>query len=165
MKIAVTNHAVNRYLERVEGAKGFYRESIRHEIRLIVENGFREGLVRPHPQGNGKRIIPFQSGGSVLFLSIGCNFTSIESDLAVISVLYEHEMTEGKVGMGVTLGDLFPGLKREEVTKSPPQYVMFVGDAETTIEQYKLQDEAELRSLLDSRRPRYEDVSLYRLIE
>ena len=49
MRIAVTTHAVDRFIERVEGAGGFHRESIREQIRRIVEDGFALGVVKDHP--------------------------------------------------------------------------------------------------------------------
>ena len=107
MRVAVTDHAVDRFIDRVAGAKGFMRESVRQIIRKLVEDGFTEQQVRPHPLDKSRRVIPFKSGESILFLSLGPNTTSFkDAEVAVISVLFEHEVTEGKVGMNVKLEDV-----------------------------------------------------------
>lgn len=166
MNISVTNHAVDRYLERVESAKGFYRESVREQVRRIVEDGFSEGAVRPHPQDPNKRIIPFRSGPSILYLSIGPDTTGRGGDLSVISVLYEHEITTGKAGMGVTLGDLFPSELSRQVKKLQPKYILLVGDTvEDWTERYWCKDEEELRRIIETRKPRVDEVAIYQLIE
>lgn len=164
MKLAITNHAVDRYAERVEGAKGFFRESVREQIRKIVEDGFAEGLVREHPLDRKRRIIPFRSGGDVLYLSLGPNKTDREADIAVVSVLFEKELSEGKTGVGVTLGDLFPEATLIPLPKKP-RYVMFIGDPEITIEKYVALDEIALRALVNQRRPKPEETSIYQLID
>lgn len=169
MKISVTNHAVDRYLERVEGAKGFYRESVRDQIRKLVEDGFQEGAVRPHPEDPVKRIIPFKSGESTLFLSIGPDTTGRDGDLSVISVLYEHEATPGKMGLSVTLGDIVRLLDERLPKLDPnpkhPRYILFVGPVETTMERYTFKDEEELRYIIRTRKPKVDEVAIYQLIE
>lgn len=165
MKIAVTHHAVDRYLERVEGAKGFHRESVRDQIRTIVEEGFELGFVRDHPLDPDRRVIPFRSGETLLFLSIGPNTTSFEADLAVIGVLYEKELSYGKVGLGLRLGDLFPEVQDKPLQEKKPQYLLLIGPTETTVERYFLKDEAALREIVERRTPKVEDVTIYRLIE
>lgn len=175
MKIAVTSHAVDRYRERVEGAKGFNDESLREIIRDIVRKGFDMGMVRPHTTEKSRRIIPFQSGDSVLYLSIGNNTTNYPADLAVIGVLYEKEVTPGKVTMGVTLGDVLPELKnakrRIEVGEegnnrgTTPRFLLFIGPVDKTIDQYRAANVQELRRILHTRKPKPEEVSIYQLIE
>jgi hypothetical protein len=165
MNISVTNHAVDRYLERVESAKGFYRESVREQVRRIVEDGFTEGAVRPHPQDSNKRIIPFRSGPSILYLSIGPDTTGRGGDLSVISVLFEHEVTTGKVGIGLTLGDLFPQLELKAAPPQHPRYLLFIGPVATTAERYVFKDEEELRRIIDTRKPKVDEVAIYMLIE
>ena len=127
MKTAVTNHAVDRYRDRVDGAKGFDRESIRESIREIVADGFKAKVVRDHPTERDRRVIPFKSGESILFLSIGPNNTTFEADLAVISVLFEHELTEGRKGGFGTLEEVAPQLKDMRVEEKWPPLIVFVG--------------------------------------
>lgn len=103
--IAVTNHAVDRYRERVDGAKVLDKESARSIIRKLVEEGFTTGSVSENPHYRGRMMVPFVSGKSVLYLSIGDNNTSHDGELAVIGVLYEHETTGGKIGTGATIED------------------------------------------------------------
>lgn len=165
MRIAVTDHAVERFMERVEGAKGFYRESVRQQVRKIVADGFREGVVRPHPFEHGRRIIPFQSGDSVLYLSLAPNDTKFKADVAVIGVLFWSEVSPGQSGIKVTLGDLFPNIGEKIARVRPPQYIIRIGLEENSIEEYRLKDETALRELVLRRKPRYDEVALYRLIE
>jgi hypothetical protein len=165
MKVAVTNHAVDRYLERVDGARGFHRESVRDQIRRIVEEGFDLGFVRDHPLDSDRRVIPFRSGDTLLFLSIGPNTTSYEADLAVIGVLYEKELSYGKVGMGLRLGDLFPELQDRPLQEKKPQYLLLVGPVESTIERYFVASESDLREIVNTRKPKVEEVTIYQLIE
>jgi len=165
MRIAVTKHAVDRFRERVEGAKGFQEESIRRQVRKIVEDGLRLGVVQDHPLVANRRVVPFKSGETVLFLSIGPNTTDYEAETAVIGVLFEKEVSEGKVGMGIKLGDLFPALQGLQVGEKKPRFIMFVGPTATTVEKYYLWDEKELREVLRTRAPKHDEVSLYGLID
>lgn len=157
MRVAVTEHAVDRYIDRVEGSKGFMRESIREIIRSIVEDGFKEHAVLPHPQESERRIIPFKSGESVLFLSLGPNTTSFkDAEVAVISVLFEHEVSAGKIGMGVTLGDVMDSLSRLTVAKKVPQFVVRIG-----LEEYSVMTEEDLQFFLEEKKG--QDVQVYEL--
>jgi hypothetical protein len=165
MKIAVTNHAVDRYRERVSGADGFQKESIRAEIRHIVNEGLEHGLVREHPLDHERRIIPFRSAESVLFLSIGPNTTDYEADLAVIGVLYEKEVSTGKIGLGVQLGDIYPELKKVKVTSDSPKFLLFIGPVKETIDRYYANDVEELRQTLDHRKPEPHRTTIYMKIE
>jgi hypothetical protein len=164
MKIAVTNHAVDRFAERARGVKGFERDSIRTMVRQIVEDGFKENVVRDHPQYKDRRIIPFRSGESILYLSIGKNTTSFPGDVAVIGVLYEHEMTLGQIGIGTTLGDKFPDLKDIPTDNFHPKYRVFVGSGDT-IESYSFNEKKEVRELLSKRQVPMSEVAIYRLVE
>lgn len=141
MKIAVTNHAVDRYIDRVKGAKGFEREAVRDSIRKIVEDGFAEGMVQPHPLEEDRRVVPFKSGESILYLSLGPNTTTYkEADLAVISVLYEHELTPGKVGLDITLEDVASDIRKVKTSRIVPQFIVVVDDYIETkvIDEYAL---------------------------
>lgn len=160
MRTAVTNHAVDRYRDRVDGAKGFERESIRDRIREIVEEGFKEKAVRDHPTEQDRRIIPFKSGESILFLSVGPNTTSFEAELAVISVLYEHELTEGRKGGFGTLEEVAPQLKVLKIDAKYPSLVVFVGDP-GTVEWYPFNSQQEIQEWSKTRKPGF--MAIYSL--
>lgn len=157
MKIAVTNHAVDRYRERVPGAADLEDESVRDVIRDRIEAAFRAGMVKDHPTEAQRRIIPFKAGDSMLYFSIGPNTTKILADFAVIGVLYEKEL--GRVGMGVTLETVAPGLRKmTPAAPAPPEYIVRIG-----IESYDARDDDELQKLLRRRNPNPRDVLLYEL--
>lgn len=158
MRAAVTNHAVDRYRDRVGGAKGFNRESIRERIREIVEEGFRENAVRDHPTEKDRRIIPFKSGESILYLSIGHNNTTFEADLAVISVLYERELTGGVKGGFGTLEEVAPQLKEMKIEERWPSIIVLVGEPDS-IEWYKFSSREELQTWAQQRKP--ERIAVY----
>jgi hypothetical protein len=165
MKIAVTSHAVDRYLERVTGAEGFHRESVRDQIRVIVEQGFEFGLVRDHPLVPNRRMIPFISGKNILFLSIGPNTTDFEADLAVIGVLFEKEVSGGKVSMGVQLGDLYPKLRNGYEARTNPRFLIFVGPVQETVDRYYANSDDEVRDILKHREPKCDETTIYQLVE
>lgn len=104
--IAITNHAVERFRERVDGAKNLSKESIRNMIDRIYGLGLAHGAVFKHPSFTNRRMVPFMSGKSTLYLSIGLNDTKFNADLAIIGVLFESEYTEGKATLGVKLEEL-----------------------------------------------------------
>jgi hypothetical protein len=168
MKIAVTDHAVDRYRERVQGAENLEDESVRDVIREKVQQGFKEGLVRPHPTEVERRVIPFKAGPSVLYFAVGPNKTSFPADWAVISVLYDKEVG-GKKEIDVTVGDVAPSLKGFKIDPpKPPRYLIVIGPSphigdvtQTIIEQYQVKDEQELEALLDRRRPTLDEVFVY----
>lgn len=162
MKTAVTNHAVDRYRDRVDGAKGFDRESIRDSIREIVEEGFREKAVRDHPTEEDRRIIPFKSGESILFLSIGPNNTTFDADIAVISVLFEHELTEGQKGGFGTMEDVSPVLKEMKIGPRWDGYIVCVGTP-GTIEQYPFTTKESLDKWMNEKKPK--NFAVYELVE
>lgn len=165
MKIAVTNHAVDRYMERVDGAKGFARESVRSIIRKLVEDGFQEGAVRDHPFDTARRIVPFASGATILYLSIGPNITTYEADLAVIGVLFEKEVTNGKQWLGAKVGDLeLPADLGERTKETAPKYTVFIG-SEPTIEFYRRNTLPEIDELVEKRGADRSQVRIYKLIE
>jgi hypothetical protein len=164
MKIAVTNHAVERYLERVEGAKGFEREPVRQIIRDLVDRGFAEGAVRDHPYDPARRIVPFKSGKSIMYLSIGPNLTNYEADVAVIGVLFERELTGGKQSLGVQLGDVAPALASMTVREPAPKFVVFIGKW-PTIEYYGKDTLKEIDDLVSERGVERNLVRIYKIIE
>lgn len=159
-RVAVTNHAVDRYQERVDGAKDFDKESVRSIIRDLVAQGFESGTVLPHPTEAERRIIPFKSGASVLYLSIGPNTTTFEAEFAVIGVLFEKEVTMGKIEMGITLEDVASeALSKVKPTKrSPPAWIVFVGEGD--VEMYEARTLEEVLDLLADRK---EYLRVYRL--
>lgn len=163
MNIAVTNHAVDRYLDRVEGAKGFARESVRTVIRKLVEDGFSESAVRDHPYDPVRRIVPFQSGKQVLYLSIGPNITNYEADLAVIGVLFEKEVTGGQ-RLGATLRDITHLDIKVPVKETAPKYTVFIG-VEPSIEFYRRDTLAEIDELVEGRGIDRSLIRIYKLIE
>lgn len=148
MNVAVTDHAVGRYKQRVQGATDLERESVRGIIRSIVETAFKEGQVRNHPTSQSKRVAPFQSGGSTLYLSLGPNKTRIPGELAVVSVLFEKEL--GKVGLGVTLGDVTDVVVQVD-RKPPPRFVLLVGA--DGLEKYVFWEADKMSSFLAERKP------------
>lgn len=164
MKIAVTNHAVERYLERVEGAKGFEREPIRQVIRDLVEKGFSERAVRDHPYDPARRIVPFLSGKSVMYLSIGPNLTNYEADVAVIGVLYERELTGGRQGLGVSLGDVHPELAAKREKEPAPKFLVFIGKW-PTVEYYGKDTLKDIDGVVSERGVDRSLVRIYKLIE
>ena len=152
MNIAITNHAVERFMERVEGAQKFEPDSVRVIIRYLVEQGFKEGALSQHPFMYDRRMVPFKSGNSILYLSLGPNTTDHEGDLTVIGVLFEQEATGGKSSLGVTIGDIFKELGDMASLPTNHKYVLFVG-SEESIESYKVKDDKEMETFLEWRKP------------
>jgi hypothetical protein len=161
MKFAVTNHAVDRYKERVEGADQFDDDSVRQIIRSLVKDGFRNNAVRPHPRHRGKQIIPFTSGKSVLYISIGPNETGFDGEFAVVGVLFEKDITEGKVEMGVTLGDKFPQLSQRKT----PRYHVLISNGVNEPDRISFGGERELQKFLSKQKPEQERTSIYVLVD
>lgn len=161
MKIAVTAHAVKRFLERAEGILGFDEDSVRAMIRRLVSDGYEYAAIRDHPIYKGRRIIPFKSGKNILYLSIGKNTTQFPGDIAVIGVLYERDVTGGRVGVGAVLGDKVLDIKLQEPSKHP-LFRVFIGE-EDTIESYQLEKEEEVENLLEKRQADPSVVAVYKL--
>lgn len=161
MKIAVTSHAVDRFRERVDGASHFEKESIRNAIRNLVEQAFDIGAVSGHPHNPNRRMIPFKSGKSVLYLSIGPNDTQFDAEVAVISVLYENEITDGMVGMGVSVGEVL-GSSLPMPQKPENKFVVFVG-SEDSVESYKVKDDESMDDFVRWRNPDPEKTLVYEL--
>lgn len=158
MKVAVTTHAVVRYKKRVPGADCLEDETIREIIREKVVHSFELGIIGPHPTEEGRQVIPFKAGASVLYFSVGPNGTSFPGDVAVISVLYEKDF--GKVEMGVTLGDVSKKLHEvKPEKKKAPRYAVWIGKEEW----YRFQDRDELSAFLLRRKPDPEEVRVYEL--
>lgn len=163
MNIAVTNHAVERYQERVESAAKLDKEAVRTIIRILVEEALANGTVQDHPEYSARRVIPFGAGGDQLFLSIGPNETSYPGDIAVIGVQYEKELGIGKSSIGATLGDIVPAETKKnlaEVVKTPVKnkYIVRVGGKSET---YDVKDDEDLVDFLQRRRPNPDDVEVF----
>jgi hypothetical protein len=162
-KVAVTDHAVDQYRERVEGAKELTKESIRDLIRKHVAQGFATKTVKEHPTESKKRIISFVVGSNTLWISIGPNETSFPGDIAAITVMFETEM-HGRKGMGVTLGDALPALRELHVLQPAPvipRYIVRIGTGGS--ESYDIEGDEELQDLLDRREPDPRSVFIYEL--
>jgi hypothetical protein len=160
MKVAITHHAVERFMERVEGASKFEKESIRSIIQYLVEQGFTERVVSRNPTYGDRRVVPFKSGGSILYLSLAPNTTAHTGEVAVVSVLYEHEISDGKVGLGVTLGDIAPEIGNMEPVIQEYQYMVYIG-SEDSIERYKIKDTNALEEFLKVKKPEDGRIYLY----
>lgn len=159
MKFAITDHAVQRYVERAEGARDLSTGAVRMLIQERLDEAFQRGEVRDHPSEAGRKIVPFRSGASSLYFSLGPNKTQFAGDMAVIGVLYDRELggiTKGS--MGVTLGDIAPELMK--VVPAPlqtdPKYIVRIGT-----ESYDVKDDGDLKDLLQRRQPRADQVVIY----
>jgi hypothetical protein len=151
-------------LERAKGVKGFERESVRAIIRQIVLDGFAERAVRRHPTEQDRRIIPFKSGDLILYLSLGPNTTTYPADVAVIGVLYAHELIRpGAKTIDVALGDVAPQLRFVTVRESRPKYVVFIGRNKDSIEYYLEDSEWAVEELLKKVKPPKGEVAIYEL--
>lgn len=158
MKLAITDHAVQRYVERAQGARDLSTDSVRMLIQEMVEDAIAQGTLRAHPMEKEKQIVPFKSGLSTLYLSLGPNKTQYPGQLAVVSVLYDKELG-GKVQIGVTLGEALPALKNFiPAEKSPPKYVVRIA-----AELFDINDEDELKKLLQDKQPNPEQLLVYEL--
>ena len=162
MKIAVTNHAVARYQQRVPSAEKLDVESVRTIIREMIESAFRDGTVRDHPGDYpDRRMIPFTVGDDELYLALGPNETGFPGDWAVIGVLYDREL--GKRSTGATIGDR---LSKDQKTKlestikeaGKVKYLVRIGDSK---EVYEAKNDEDLQELLDRRRPNPEVVEIF----
>lgn len=155
MQIAVTDHAVQRYQQRVVSAENLDRESVRTVIREMVRTAFTNNTVRDHPGYPDRRMVPFTVGKQEFFLALGPNDTKFPGDWAVIGVLHDREL--GKQGMGTTIGDLIPETVKqqlqEQVNEQPESnFLVRLGGAKSA-EVYDCKDEKAVEDLLRRRRP------------
>lgn len=163
MQIAVTNHAVERYQQRIPSAAKLDRESVRALIRERVEDAFEQKQVQDHPGFPERRMIPFQVGQEKMTLALGPNDTSFPGDWAVIGVLFDRET--GQKGIGTTIGDAVSNSVKAELTemvKVPPKmrYLIRIG-GNASKEIYEALDGEAMRNLLARRQPRPEDVEVF----
>lgn len=162
MQVAVTNHAVERYRQRVASANKLDEESARTVIRDMVLDAFDHGAMQNHPENQKQRLIPFTNGSDKLNLVLGPNSTDYPGEWAVVSVLYDREI--GKGSTGVTLGDVTPEAKKQELaaqTKAKKsRYLVRVG-GEASKELYFVADGDELKNLLSRRQPKPDEVEVF----
>lgn len=159
MQLAITNHAVERFKERVASAEVLTDDAVRSVIRMRVSAAFAEGTVRDHPGHPERRMIPFPVGQEELILALGPNDTKFPGEWAVIGVLHAREV--GKKMSGATIGDLISDSLRsklqEKVQPKKAQFLVRIGGAEM----YDVHDKDDLDELLKRRNPRPEDVEVF----
>jgi len=161
MLLAVTNHAVERYQQRVPSAAKLDRESIRTMIRMEVERAFETGGVRDHPGYPDRRMIPFTVGKEQMYLALGPNTTEYPGEWAVIGVLFDREV--GQKSMG-TLGDVVSDAVRQKLseTVSVPKtkYLVRIG-GNGSKEIYEAADNDALKDLITRRQPKPDEVDIF----
>jgi hypothetical protein len=161
--IAVTHHAVERYLQRVPSAAKLERETVRDLIRDRVAEAFKSGGVRDHPGHPERRMVPFSIGQEKMFLALGPNTTDFPGEWAVIGVLFDREV--GQRSIGTTLGDIITDAVKADLTemvKNPPKakFLVRIGGSGSK-EVYEATDTDALKDLLLRRRPNPEDVEVF----
>lgn len=163
IQIAVTNHAVDRYRQRVVTAAKLDNEAIRTTIRSLVDDAFDKKTVRDHPGYPHRRLIPFKVGIEQMHIALGPNETEFPGEWAVIGVLFDREVGQKSVG-GATLGDIFPEEVKQsimEASKTPTKSKYLVRIGGSTKETYEVKDDDELEDLLHRRMPRPDDVEVF----
>ncbi len=180
MKLAITDHAVDRFIERVRGAERLSRESARDRIRLIVADAVRRDELRQHTADPDQKLCPFlDSEGNVLEICIGRNTTGFPGDFAVISILVGKQKTTPSrpfvEPLAVKLGDKFPQLKElisqpaaPVVVKKPPpveSYKFIMWSKPPKEDVFYIADEKELIETLTKHKLKPEQVTLFRLQE
>jgi hypothetical protein len=163
MQIAITNHAVERYQQRVPSVAKLDVEAVRSIIRERVEEAFEQKQVRDHPGYPKRRMVPFQVGQEKMFLALGPNDTSFPGEWAVIGVLFDREV--GQKSIGTTIGDIIgESLKADlaEMVKIVPKakYLVRIGGTGSK-EVYEASDGEALKDLLERRQPKPEDVEVF----
>lgn len=175
MKLAITDHAVDRFIERVRGAEKMKREEVRDRIRLLIMAAGQSGEAHKSATDPDQRLIPFKdSEGNELSICIGKNTTGFPGDVAVISILTgkpkEIPSRPFVEPLAVKLGDKFPQLK-ELVSKPTPEpasqthWSKFIMHLKETPGLFYLKSEEELIEMLTKLKLKPEQVSLYRLQE
>jgi hypothetical protein len=160
MQLAITNHAVERFKERVVSADALTDDAVRAVIKMRVEAAFLDGAVMDHPGFPERRLIPFQAGQDDLVLALGPNDTKFPGEWAVIGVLHSREI--GRKSSGATLGDLVSDKLREQLMqKVLPQKTQFLVRIGGSSETYDVKDEEDLEALLARRKPKPEDVEIF----
>ena len=163
MQLAITNHAVDRYRQRVVSAAKLDNESIRTMIRMEVERAFNSGEVKDHPGHPERRMIPFMVGQEKLYIALGPNETDRPGEWAVIGVLFDRDI--GPKSTGVTLGDIMPNDVKQRLTEAAAapkkaRYLIRIGGSNSK-EIYEAYDNDALKSLLARRQPDPDDVEFF----
>jgi hypothetical protein len=160
MLLAITNHAVERFKERVVSADILTDDAVRAVIKMRIEAAFLDGAVMDHPGFPERRLVPFQAGKDDLVLALGPNDTKFPGEWAVIGVLHSREV--GRRSSGATLGDTVSSELREKlkqkVLQQKTKFLVRIGGSTET---YDVKDEAELEGLLDRRNPSPDDVEIF----
>jgi hypothetical protein len=107
MQIAIMNHAVERYRQRVPNAAKLSDEAIRKVIGELVDEAEASGSIQEHPRAPGRKMVEFLIGQERLYLALGPNDSDRETfpgEWAVIGVLFARDV--GQKGSGATIGDL-----------------------------------------------------------
>lgn len=165
MNIAITNHAVERYRERVPGSQKLSDDAIRMLIRDIVEPAFDNGLVQDHPGYPERRLVWFTVGKDSLCFALGPNDTKYPGEWAVIGTLHDRET--GKTGSGATIGDVVPESVKQAVAEAAgkpqkPRYLLRIRRSPKEAgEVYDVKDDEELGDLLNRRRPDPDQVEVF----
>lgn len=163
MKIAVTNHAVERYRLRVPSAAKLDDEAIRQVIREMIRTAFDNKTVRDHPGYPERRMVTFSVGQEKLYIALGPNETDYPGDWAVLGVLYDREV--GQKNIGTTIGDVIPDELKKKLTETTltskkSRYLVRVGGGGSK-EIYDVGDGEDLKKLLARRQPNPDDVEVF----
>jgi hypothetical protein len=165
MNIAVTNHAVERYKERVAGADVLTTDAVRETIRHRVREAFKKGLVKDHPGHPERRMVEVVAGQDELVLALGPNDTKFPGEWAVIGVLFKREL--GRKTTGATLADKIPASVWAELQKVVderfPRFIVRIGHGRFQPETHDVQNDEALEELLKMRNARPQDVAIYEL--
>lgn len=179
MKLAITDHAVDRFIERVRGAEKMKREEVRDRIRLLIMAAGQSMEAHKSATDPNQRLVPFKdSEGNELSICIGKNTTGFPGDIAVISILTgkQKEIPSRPFvePLAVKLGDKFPQLKEliskpvppPVVTKPPVESYKFIMWTKPPKEDvFYIADEKELIEMLTKHKLKPEQVTLFRLQE
>jgi hypothetical protein len=160
MKIAVTNHAVERYQERVPGASKLDAAAVRNIIRSIYMEAVEKRTTLRHPGYSNRFMAPFSAGKEQMFLAVAPNKTKFPGDLAIVNVMYDREI--GKSGVA-SLGDkLSEEDKKRLATKTikETRFLVRVNKKEL----YEAGEEDEMFRLVQGRKPT-DDVEVFEKIK
>lgn len=174
-EIAVTNHAVERYHERVQGSEALTSDTTRALIQSLVSDCLDRGDEMDHPGEPGKKLVPFNVGNQLLFIAIGPNQTTYPGQWAAVTVLFDRDLIPGETPM-TTIGELNPQMKeiklkpvdrpREAPSPSPPpptqpttgnfQFVVRIRN-----ELHPVQTRAQILELLKKKQPGTGEVQIF----
>ena len=118
MQIAITNHAVERYRQRVPNAAKLDDDAIRRVIRELVDEASVGGSIQKHPGYPDRRMVVFHMGPEKFYLALGPNESDRElfpGEWAVIGLLFSREV--GQRGTGATIGDKVSDELRQQLTE------------------------------------------------